>query len=107
MDFSELKGRWVLEAVNGKEVPRDKGEAYFQVAEQAITGFDGCNRFGASIGQPSPAARGQRGCPPDAKLLPLDPSNLAAQLSRATVAGDKLSLPLPGGGEARFRRDQQ
>jgi META domain-containing protein len=107
MDISELKGRWVLETVDGKSVAPEKGEIYFQVTEQTITGYDGCNRFGGSVTQPSQAQRGQRGCPPDTKPLPLDFSNLLPQLSRATVSGDKLSVPLPDGkGEARFRRSQ-
>lgn len=105
MDISQLKGRWVLEAVDGKSVAPEKVEIYFQVTEQTITGYDGCNRFGVSVTQPSPAQRGQRGCPPATSPLPLDYSNLVLQLSRATVSGDKLSLPLPDGkGEAQFRR---
>lgn len=107
MDVSELKGRWVLETVDGKSVAPEKGEIYFQITDQTITGYDGCNRFGASVTQPSQGQRGQRGCPPDAIPLPLDFSNLVPQLSRATVSGDKLSLPLPDGkGEAQFRRGQ-
>jgi heat shock protein HslJ len=107
MDVSELKGRWVLETVDGKGVAPEKGEIYFQVTEQAITGYDGCNRFGASLTQPSQARRGQRGCPPDATQLPLDFSSLLSQLDRATVSGDKLSLPLQDGkGQAQFRRSQ-
>lgn len=107
MDVSELKGRWVLETIDGKSVAPEKGEIFFQITEQAITGFDGCNRFGASLTQPSPAQRGQRGCPADAIRLPLDFSSLASQLSRATVSGDMLSLPLQDGkGQAQFRRSQ-
>jgi META domain-containing protein len=107
MDVSALKGRWVLEAVDGKPIGPEKGEIYFQVTEQTITGFDGCNRFGANVAQPSPIQKGQRGCPPETILLPLDLSNPVTQLSRATVRGDKLFLPLPDGkGEAQFRRSQ-
>jgi hypothetical protein len=105
MDVSELKGRWVLETVDGKSIAPEKGEIYFQVTEQAITGYDGCNRFGASLTQPSQAQRGQRGCLPDTTQLPLDFSNLVSQLNGATVSGDKLSLPLQDGkGQALFRR---
>jgi hypothetical protein len=107
IDISTLKGRWVLETVDGKRIAPKSGEIYFQVTEQAITGYDGCNRFGVSLAQPSAALGGQRGCPPESKILPLDPSDLVPQLSRATVSGDKLSLPLPDGkGEAQFRRSQ-
>jgi hypothetical protein len=105
IDFSALRGRWVLESVDGKPVGREGGEIYFQVTEQAVTGYDGCNRFGISVANPGAAIGGQRGCPPESKKLPIDPSDLVTQLGRATVSGNTLSLPLPGGkGEARFRR---
>jgi hypothetical protein len=107
MDFSELKGRWVLETINGKSVAAEKGEIYFDISEHTITGFDGCNRFGASIAQPSRAQRGQRGCPLDAQSLHVDFSKLLPQLSRATVIGEELTLPLSDGkGAARFRRSR-
>jgi heat shock protein HslJ len=107
MDVASLQGRWVLEAVNGKSVSPDRGEIYFQITEQTIIGYDGCNRFGGSLSQPSRIQKGQRGCPSDAMLLPLDFSNPASQLSQATVRGDRLFLPLPDGkGEAQFRRSQ-
>jgi heat shock protein HslJ len=105
MNISALKGRWVLEMVNGRNVAPDRGEIYFEITDQTITGYDGCNRFGGSIAQLSRIQRGQRGCPPDAILLPLDFSNLESQLGRASVRGDRLSLPLSDGrGEAQFRR---
>ena len=107
VDISELKGRWVLEAVNGQDVDRQKGEIYFQITDQTIVGYDGCNRFGASITQPSPMQKGQRGCPPETMLLPLDLSNPGPQLSKAAVREGKLFLPLPDGkGEAQFRRGE-
>jgi heat shock protein HslJ len=107
MDVSVLEGRWVLEAVNGKEIARESGEIYFQITGQTIVGYDGCNRFGGELTQPAAIRRTQRGCPPETFVLPLDFSELVPQLSRATVAGDKLSLPLPGGmGLAQFGRSQ-
>ncbi len=107
MDVSQLKGRWTLEAIDGVSLAPDKEEVYFEISSQTITGYDGCNRFGSSINQPTPAQRGQRGCPSDAVPLPLDFSNLAAQLDQATVDGNSLSLPLPGGkGMAHFKRRQ-
>jgi hypothetical protein len=107
MDISALKGRWVLEAISGKGVALEKGEIYFQITEDTITGYDGCNRFGGSVAQPSLMRKGQRACPPETILLPLDLSNPIPQLSRATVRRDKLFLPLPDGqGEAQFRRSQ-
>jgi len=105
MDISALKGRWVLETVDGKRVSSEGGEVYFQITEEAVSGYDGCNRFGISLARPSAAIGGQRGCPPEAKKLPINPSELISQLSRATVKGDTLSLPLPDGkGEAQFKR---
>jgi heat shock protein HslJ len=107
MDVASLQGRWVLEAVDGKSVSPDRGEIYFQITEQTISGYDGCNRFGGSLTQPGRIQKGQRGCPADTMLLPLDFSNPASQLSRATVRGERLLLPLPDGkGEAQFRRGQ-
>ncbi len=108
MDFSELKGKWVLEAINGKDVISEKLEIYFEITEQTITGYDGCNRFGGSTAQPFVIQKSQRACPPETILLPLDLSDPALQLNRATVSGDKLFLPLPDGkGEAQFRRTYQ
>jgi len=105
MDISVLKGRWVLEIVDGKRVNPDGNEIYFEVTEQAVTGYDGCNRFGVSISKPSAAIGGQRGCLPEAKKLPINPIELVAQLQRAVVKGDTLVLPLlEGKGEAQFRR---
>ena len=105
MDISELKGRWALKAVDGKAVSLGKGEIYFQITDQSIIGYDGCNQFGGSVAQPYLIRKGQRACPPETMLLPLDLSNPVAQLSRATIRGDKLFLPLPDGkGEAQFRR---
>jgi hypothetical protein len=107
IDISALKGRWVLEAVDGRTIAPDRGEIYLEITEQTISGFDGCNRFGISVAQPLQGLRGQRGCPPGAVLLPLDLANPMSQLSRATVRGDKLYLPLPEGrGEGQFRRSR-
>ena len=36
MDFAELNGRWVLEAIDGKEVGSGGAEIYFQITEQSI-----------------------------------------------------------------------
>ena len=57
-------------------------------------------------GLPSAGVGGQRGCPEgEEKKLPINPSDLVAQLARATVKGEMLSLPLPDGkGEAQFKR---
>jgi META domain len=108
MDISELKGRWVLEAINGRNVTFENLEIYFEITERTITGYDGCNRFGGSTAQPFIIQRSQRACPPETILLPLDLSDPAPQLSRATVSGDKLFLPLPDSkGEAQFRRTHQ
>jgi hypothetical protein len=105
IDVSLLRGRWVLESVDGNRIGRESGEIYFQITEEAVTGYDGCNRFGISLANPAAAIGGQRGCPPESKKLPINPSDLVPQLSRGTVSGDTLSLPLPDGkGEARFRR---
>jgi len=107
MDITALKGRWVLEAINGAEVPVDNGEIFFEITDQNILGFDGCNRFGGSISQPFVIRKTYRGCDPETVLLPLDLANPAPQLSRATLGDDKLVLPMPdGAGEAQFRRGQ-
>ncbi|MDF0650265.1 MAG: META domain-containing protein [Nitrospira sp.] len=107
MDLAELKGRWVLETIDGKKVASGGKEIYFQITEQSISGFDGCNRFGGSISDPSGIRKTQRACPPETTLLPLDLSNPAPQLSQARVREDKLFLPLVDGtGEAQFRRSQ-
>lgn len=106
MDISDLQGRWLLEKVNEVAVSPDLERVYFEIKDQTIAGYDGCNRFGASLTEPSRVQRGQRGCPSEAgELQPFDYSNLLQQLTRAAVSGDRLSLPLPGGkGEASFRR---
>jgi hypothetical protein len=107
MDLAQLKGRWALETVDGKEVASGVREIYFQITEQSISGFDGCNRFGGSISDPSGMRKTQRACPPETTLLPLDLSNPVPQLSQARVREDKLFLPLVDGtGEAQFRRSQ-
>jgi len=106
-DFSALNGRWVLEAIDGKTVRMEKGQIYFEISGDTITGYDGCNRFGGSIGQPASIRKGQIGCPAESVLLPLDLSNLTPQLRRAVVSGDILTLPLTlDKGEARFRRSK-
>ena len=108
MDLAELTGRWVLEAIDGKDVASGGAEIYFQLTEQSIIGYDGCNRFGGSITDPSTMRKTQRACPPETTLLPLNLSDPAPQLSRATVRGGKLFLPLiDGTGEAQFRRSQE
>jgi len=105
MDISELKGRWVLEAVNGRAVAVESGEIFFMISNDTISGYDGCNRFGGSISQPYSIRKTQRDCPAELPTLPLELSDPLRQLGRATVTGDKLTLPLPDGtGEARFRR---
>jgi heat shock protein HslJ len=108
MDLGELQGRWVLEAIDGQEVASGGAEIYFQITEQSMSGYDGCNRFGGSITDPSTMRKTQRACPPETTLLPLNLSDPAPQLSRATVRGGKLFLPLRDGtGEAQFRRSQE
>lgn len=108
MDLAELKGRWVLEAIDGKEVASGGTEIYFQITEHSISGYDGCNRFGGNITDPSTMRKTQRACPPETTLLPLNLSDPAPQLSGATVRGGKLFLPLKDGtGEAQFRRSQE
>jgi heat shock protein HslJ len=108
MDLAALKGRWVLEAINGKEVAAGGAEIYFQITEHSISGYDGCNRFGGSPTDPSTMRKTQRACPPETLLLPLNLSDPAPQLSRATVRDGKLFLPLRDGtGEAQFRRSQE
>jgi heat shock protein HslJ len=108
MDLGELKGRWVLEAIDGKDIASGGAEIYFQITEQSISGYDGCNRFGGSITDPSAMRKTQRACPPETTLLPLNLSDPAPQLSRATMRGGKLFLPLRDGtGEAQFRRSQE
>ena len=78
LDVSALKGRWVLETVDGKRVSSEGGEVYFQVTEQAVTGYDGCNRFGITLR--------------DAAIRPVQPRvpprRLMPGLTRATLSRD-------------------
>ncbi|MGD9922781.1 MAG: META domain-containing protein [Pseudorhodoplanes sp.] len=105
MEMANLRGRWVLETINGQPVPSALGEVYFQITGPTIIGFDGCNRFGGNMNQLGRVQKGQRGCAPGAPTLPFDLSAALAQLERSSMSGDRLSLPLPdGGGTAQFRR---
>jgi heat shock protein HslJ len=104
MDVSLLEGRWVLETVNGKGMSGEQ-EIYFEIKGETITGYDGCNRFGGSLAQPSQLRKSQRGCSSEEPQFPLDLSNPLAQLSVATLQGNQLILRLPDGkGEAKFKR---
>lgn len=107
MDIEGLMGRWVLVAVNGKQVSRHP-EIYFEIAGQSITGYDGCNRFGGLLAQPSNIRKTQRGCPNERTAMPLDLSNPVEQLSSSTLRSDRLLLPLTNGkGMAEFKRTGQ
>nr|WP_281719601.1 META domain-containing protein [Nitrosomonas nitrosa] len=105
MDLSELNGRWVLESVDGENVTSgDEEQAYFEITDQSITGYDGCNPFGGKINNPSAMRKKERGCP-DTPLFPLNLSDPSSQLSRARIESDKLFLPLlDGKSEAQFSR---
>lgn len=105
MDVAVLKGRWVLDAINGEAVVTTGPEVYVEITEQTIAGFDGCNRFGGSASQPSAIRSTQRACDAGTIVFPLDLSDPVRQLSAAKVKDDKLFLPLRHGrGEAVFRR---
>lgn len=105
MDLSELTGRWVLESVDGHTVtPGDGEQAYFEITDQSIIGYDGCNPFGGKIDNPSSMIKKERGCP-DTPLFPLNLSDPFSQLRRARIENDKLFFPLLNGtAEAQFRR---
>ena len=107
MDLAELQGRWVLEAIDGKDVASGGAEIYFEITDQNIIGYDGCNRFGGSTTDPSRMRKTQRACSPETTLLPLNLSDPVPQLSRATLREGKLFVPLRDGtGEAQFTRRQ-
>ena len=99
MDLAELQGRWVLEAIDGKEVPSGGAEIYFEITGQSITGYDGCNRFGGRRTDPSRMRKTQRACSPETTPLPLDFSDLTQQLSRATIRDGNLFVQLRDGTE--------
>jgi META domain len=104
MDISALNGRWVLETIEGKPAAAEQ-DVYFQIDGQTISGFDGCNRFGGNLSQPSLMRKSQRACLAAGVALPIDLANPLPQLTSARLEGDQLVVPLPGGaGEARFRR---
>lgn len=105
MDISELTGRWVLESVDGHTVtPGDGEQAYFEITDQDIIGYDGCNPFGGKIKNPFSMRKRERGCP-DTPLFPLNLTDPSSQLSRARIENDKLFLPLlDGKSEAQFIR---
>jgi heat shock protein HslJ len=104
MDMSKLQGRWVLESIGGQPVSAGD-EIYFEIDGMTITGFDGCNKFGGSLDAPDRLRMTQRGCVSDRPKLPLELSDPRSQLDAATVTGEQLTLPLPGGpGEAVFSR---
>jgi heat shock protein HslJ len=108
MDVAELQGRWVLEDIDGKEVPSGGAEIYFEITAQSITGYDGCNRFGGSITDPSRMRKTQRACSSETTLLQLDSSDLIQQLSRATIIDSKLFVPMKDGTQkAKFKRNQE
>jgi hypothetical protein len=104
-EYFELRGKWVLEAIDGTSVPSEKPEIFFQIDGQNIVGYDGCNSFGGRVDQPTTIRRSQRACPSGTLVLPLDLSDPAAQLRNAIIEGNRLLLPMPAQGKlARFRR---
>ena len=104
MDMSKLQGRWILESINGKPV-ESENEIYFEIDGPAITGFDGCNKFGGRLDAPARLRMTQRACVSEGPRLPLELPDARPQLKAAEVTGEKLKLLLPDGtGEAGFRR---
>lgn len=96
-----LEGRWVLTRLSGEHVTSDP-PVYFELTDEVISGYDGCNRFGGALG--GPIRIGGRGCADRNRLLPLDLARPAEHLMQATLEGDQLLLPLEDGSEAEFRR---
>ncbi len=106
LDARDLQGRWRLETVGDQQVDARR-QIYFEISGTTIKGYDGCNIFGGPLEMPTRIRVGQRGCAAGRIVLPLDLSNPAEQLRNGRLAGNLLSLPLPGGMDtATLRRDE-
>jgi hypothetical protein len=104
LNADELQGTWVLREIDGRslEVPKP---IYFTIKDGVISGFDGCNSFGGPLNAPARIRMGQRGCPEDVDMLPLNLSRAAEQLAEARIYEDRMKLPIENGsGVAVFER---
>lgn len=99
----DIQGSWRLVSVDGQAVEAGEGQPHFSIEGEAISGYDGCNRFGGTVG--GPITVGQRACAAGHVALPLDLSDLAAHLAATRLQGDELLLPARAGFPASvFRR---
>ena len=100
--ITELRGEWVLESIEGRPID-SKSRIYFEIGEETISGYDGCNSFGGKLDALDRLRRGQRACP--AEVLQIRFSDLKTQFESLKVEGDALDLVLADdAGKARFRK---
>ena len=106
MELSDIRGRWVLDIINGEQVPREP-VIYFEISERDISGFDGCNDFGGNLEDPTSMRQGQRACLQNNFKLPEPILNILSRIRHARREGDSLIIPLSGGKELTFIRDNR
>jgi heat shock protein HslJ len=103
----DLEGNWRLVEITSQPVQPTAGHALpmFTVKDQAIEGFDGCNRFWGRLDQPGSMMSTRRGCPAGTLKLPLDLADPLAHLEAGRVVQGRLILPQRGDiPEAVFER---
>lgn len=93
MQAADLDGTWYLVSVDGAQVPSGSNQPNFTIDGDAISGFDGCNRFGGSLSNPQAMIVGQRACADQPIGISLDLSDPQSHLSGATIDGDRLRIP--------------
>ncbi|MEP4769671.1 MAG: META domain-containing protein [Roseibium sp.] len=91
IDVDVITGKWLLKTVDGAPVARDQ-TAYFSIAGNELSGFDGCNFFGGTLENPALLRMTQRACADD--QLAFDANALVAKLPSATLQNDTLTIVL-------------
>lgn len=98
-DELNLDGRWrLLNAGSGAAPIRadDANAPVFTVNGRTILGFDGCNRFFASLIKPGVVRKSRKRCSGETLMLPLDFDDVNAHLQSGRIEGDILTLPERG-----------
>ena len=105
---------WVLNAIEPSDRPAadwaNSGiTARFDVADQRLSGFAGCNNYSAALVlsgarlQVSPPAATRKGCPAPVMELEQEYLERIARASAFAISGDRLDLSLSDGSGMTFR----
>ena len=105
---------WVLSAIEPSDRPAadwaNSGiTARFDVADQRLSGFAGCNNYSAALTLPgarlqvSPPAATRKGCPAPVMELEQEYLERIARASAFAISGDRLDLSLSDGSGMTFR----